>query len=142
MSATLEQLLQLARLEIDGLKAREQAGAEAYHQLVAERDRWMRTANQRGEEILSLRAGRLVSGVLVRAGTFTAGDEEVSGFIVSCTPEQLAAVPHLPMYRVVSIHVDDTTEVPVSPQLAARFALEELAGESAHPTVAEAQATS
>lgn len=124
MSATLEQLLRLAQLQIASLKAREQVGAEAFRKLEAERDRWMRTATTRGKEIIGLRAGRLLTGVLVRAGTFTAGNEEVTGFVIACSPADLAALPRLPMYRQVETF--EVAEPTIQP----------------HPTIPEAQATS
>lgn len=44
-----------------------------------------------------------LSGVLVRAGTFVASGEEVTGYVVASTIEELKAVPRLPMYRRVQI---------------------------------------
>lgn len=42
-------------------------------------------------------------GQLTRAGTFSIREEEATGFVVSCSREQLAALPRLPMYREVVI---------------------------------------
>jgi hypothetical protein len=42
-------------------------------------------------------------GQLTRAGTFPIRDEETTGFVVSCSREQIAALPRLPMYRDVVI---------------------------------------
>lgn len=42
-------------------------------------------------------------GQLTRAGTFPIRDEETTGFVVSCSFEQIAALPRLPMYRDVVI---------------------------------------
>lgn len=51
-----------------------------------------------------------VSGVLTRAGTFPIRDDETTGFVVSCTPEELARVERLPMYcRVAIVETDVLT---------------------------------
>jgi len=42
-------------------------------------------------------------GQLTRAGTFPIYDEETTGFVVSCSRAQIAALPRLPMYRDVVI---------------------------------------
>lgn len=42
-------------------------------------------------------------GVLQRAGTFPVRDEETTGFVVSCKPDDLARIERLPMYRPVVI---------------------------------------
>ena len=46
-------------------------------------------------------------GVLQRAGTFPVRDEETTGFVVACTPEELRNVERLPMYRRVVILTAD-----------------------------------
>lgn len=43
------------------------------------------------------------TGTLTRAGTFPIRDEETTGYVVTCTPAELAAVRQLPMYRRVML---------------------------------------
>lgn len=45
----------------------------------------------------------MIIGTLTRAGTFPIREEETTGFVVSCTPEDLARMQFLPMYRRVAI---------------------------------------
>lgn len=42
-------------------------------------------------------------GVLTRAGTFPIRDEETTGLVISMTPEDIAAIHHLPMYQRVVV---------------------------------------
>ena len=44
-----------------------------------------------------------ITGTLTRAGTFQCSDEIATGFMISCTVDELAAVPCLPMYQQVCI---------------------------------------
>lgn len=46
-------------------------------------------------------------GVLIRAGTFVAGGEEVTGYLISSTREELAAVTRLPMYKRVQLRAEE-----------------------------------
>lgn len=49
-------------------------------------------------------------GIFTRAGTFPIRDEETTGFVVSCTSEELRAVKHLPMYQRVAVVRADELE--------------------------------
>jgi hypothetical protein len=42
-------------------------------------------------------------GKFVRAGTMTVSGEEVTGYVVATSVEELRAMPRLPMYRTVAI---------------------------------------
>lgn len=44
-----------------------------------------------------------ITGILTRAGTFPIRDEETTGFVVTCTPEELRAIEKLPMYQRVAL---------------------------------------
>lgn len=44
-----------------------------------------------------------IRGKLIRAGTFPVRDEEVTGLVIQMTPEALAAIESLPLYREVVI---------------------------------------
>lgn len=57
------------------------------------------------------------SGTLLRVGTFTVCTgmvhdqyEEITGFIVACTPEEIAALETLPMYQRVELRVVEPKE--------------------------------
>lgn len=47
--------------------------------------------------------GSALLGTLTRAGTFPIREEATTGFVVSCTSDDLASVRFLPMYRRVAI---------------------------------------
>jgi hypothetical protein len=55
-----------------------------------------------------------VVGKLVRAGTMTVSGEEVTGFVIEIPVEVLRALPHLPMYREITL--ETVSENPASTQ--------------------------
>ena len=52
--------------------------------------------NGQGEELIA-------TGKIVRMGTFTASEEEVTGFVVACSREELEAIERNPLYRTVAL---------------------------------------
>lgn len=69
----------------------------------AERNRALESRDNALAMVETMRGAAIVSGSLVRAGTFIAGDEEVTGLIVQCTQADLAAMKTLPMYKRVTL---------------------------------------
>lgn len=53
-----------------------------------------------------------VVGKLVRAGTMMVSGEEVTGFVIEIPAETLRALPHLPMYRKITL--ETVSENPTS----------------------------
>lgn len=47
--------------------------------------------------------GSAILGTLTRSGTFPIREEDTTGFVVSCTSDDLASARFLPMYRRVAI---------------------------------------
>ncbi len=54
-------------------------------------------------ELAAAQPSFVIPGVLIRAGTFPVRDEEITGLVISCSRETLAALARLPMYQPVIV---------------------------------------